>query len=732
METFPQIIFVIFLIFHLCLYILPSSSYTVPEKYFINCGSSKSKLVNGHNYIGDENSNGNSFKLLSSKSSAIEVFVAPDEFINDSAPNVSPSGEKSSNFRGLLSGALKVIHRVNVGGETLTPNNDTLGRNWIPDDVFLLFNDVAQNVEKPSLRPNYLPQMATEYVAPDQVYNTAKELVASGSSDLFNITWKFNVSKNASHLVRLHFCDIISYTINQNAFYLYVYSKYAKLIRPSDIVYRLAAPFYVDLVVDSDDSGGMNIGVGRHDQSQQPAFLNGVEIMELLGGGNSGSKSQKTWVVLVASGIGGAIVIIILVAVLIFVLRRGKRKPNNELVESQLVGVNGGYSYFDSTQRTSNPSPLQDLNLDLRLSLSAIFHATNKFNPKFVIGEGGFGKVYSGVLSGKKVAVKRSETGHGQGLSEFHTEINVLSKLRHRHLVSLIGYCDEGNEMILVYEFMEKGTLRDHLYKVVNESSGSYHRAESQLPWEKRLEICIGAANGLHYLHACLDGSIIHRDVKSTNILLDEDYTAKVSDFGLSKLGPPDQTHVSTAVKGSFGYHDPEYFACMQLTQKSDVYSFGVVLVEVLCARPVINVSLPTEQVSLSEWALDRLKNGLLETIIDPLLVGKINPNSLRKYGETFQKCLEESSTDRPSMLDVSWNLEYALRLQRPDRIISGQNGDSTTDISVNFPSMVLNRLPSYSTPFSDIELPQGSEDRDSNYTDASQVFSQLKMDEAR
>ncbi|THG03811.1 receptor-like protein kinase FERONIA [Camellia sinensis] len=326
-------------------------------------------------------------------------------------------------------------------------------------------------------------------------------------------------------------------------------------------------------------------------------------------------------------------------------------------------------STFDSGNTITN-GVYQSKELCRWFSLVEIQSATNNFDNALVIGKGGFGKVYKGFIDGgaTTVAIKRSNAESKQGAREFWTEIKMLSKLRHRHLVTLIGYSDDCDEMILVYEYMVNGTLADHLYENSRKGNGNdiYH-----LTWEERLKICIGAARGLDYLHTNTEQGVIHRDVKTTNILLDENWVAKISDFGLSKMvrTAHTQTHVSTNVKGTFGYLDPAYFLTHRLTKKSDVYAFGVVLFEVLCARPPVDTSVDTsveeeEQIGLALWAQKCIKKGTLDQIIDPSIRGQISPNCLNVFVEVADKCLHTYPEGRPTMIEVVGSLMHGLASQ--------------------------------------------------------------------
>ncbi|XP_019155005.1 PREDICTED: probable receptor-like protein kinase At5g24010 [Ipomoea nil] len=624
---------------------------------------------------------------------AIEAFPAPETSIPPDASAVNDS----MNIYNLSSNALHVIYRINVGGPVITPKNDSWWRNWETDNDYLLSPN--SEITNGTGGPKYPNGGATQFDAPGYVYTTARVLNLNDNKQTkaSNITWRFSVNNNTSHFLRLHFSDIVAPGPNETQFNVYVYDEFI-MVSPYDRVHDVNTPFYLDYVVDSDASGFMKVSVSPLLGTSNYSFLNGLEIMQISkdevkvpdGSGHKG----KSLVIVIGSVFGG-LAFIFLSGVAVWFYLKPKKEKAKPVEEQSVISLG---------------------NLGLRVPLSEILSATKSFDPEGVIGEGGFGKVYKGTMrGGVKVAVKRSEPGHGQGLLEFQTEIMILSKIRHRHLVSLIGYCVERYEMILVYEFMEKGTLRDHLYNSNQQSP--------ELSWVQRLEMCIGAAKGLNYLHTGLDVPIIHRDIKSTNILLDGQNVAKVADFGLSRSEPLDQSHVITDVKGSFGYLDPEYFRCMQLTQKSDVYSFGVVLLEVLCARPAVNNLLPREQVNLADWGMSWQKKGQVEEIIDPWLVGKINPGSLKIFGETAGKCLQDNGIDRPSMGDVLWGLEYALQLQH-----SGMPVDPPTDVSLQFPLPVFRSLPSHIMPSSEDE---GSQTTSGGLV-VSEVFSQLKVEDAR
>ncbi|KAM7485596.1 hypothetical protein LguiA_001605 [Lonicera macranthoides] len=321
-----------------------------------------------------------------------------------------------------------------------------------------------------------------------------------------------------------------------------------------------------------------------------------------------------------------------------------------------------------------NPSSsLPPENLSRRFSLDEILTATNDFDDSLVIGQGGFAKVYKGEIDNgaHTVAIKRMKTMSKEGGPEFRSEILMVSKFRHCHLVSLIGYCESENEMILVYEYMARGTLEDNLHKI-----GTSGNNNLPLSWVQRLKICIGAARGLEYLHTGtgIQHRVIHRDVKSSNILLDENWAAKISDFGGSKIGPANQSdsQVITKPVGTLGYLDPDYYSTGSLTRKSDVYSFGVVLFEVLCGRPALDRRLHEDQRGLAGWAQYCVKKGMIKQIIDPNLKSQIVPRSLLAFVKVADRCLHGRPKERPTMNEVLTNLELALNLQESTNVASG------------------------------------------------------------
>ncbi|KAF6150561.1 hypothetical protein GIB67_030362 [Kingdonia uniflora] len=284
--------------------------------------------------------------------------------------------------------------------------------------------------------------------------------------------------------------------------------------------------------------------------------------------------------------------------------------------------------------------------------------AAKSFRRDCLLGEGGFGRVYKGRLenSNQVVAIKQLDRNGSQGNREFLVEVLMLSLLHHPNLVNLIGYCADGDQRLLVYEYMPLGSLEDHLQDPSPD--------KKRLDWTTRMKIAAGAAKGLEYLHDKANPPVIYRDLKCSNILLGEDYHPKLSDFGLAKLGPVgDNTHVSTRVMGTYGYCAPEYAMTGQLTLKSDVYSFGVVLLEILTGRKAIDNSKVAAEINLVTWARPLFKDRKkFPKMADPNLQGQYPARGLYQALAIAAMCLQETPNMRPLIADVVTALSYLAR----------------------------------------------------------------------
>ncbi|KAL5576210.1 hypothetical protein UlMin_017909 [Ulmus minor] len=336
--------------------------------------------------------------------------------------------------------------------------------------------------------------------------------------------------------------------------------------------------------------------------------------------------------------------------------------------------------------------------------------ATNNYDETRVLGQGGYGTVYKGVLTDDKVvAIKKSKIGNQSQIEQFINEVVVLSQINHRNVVKLLGCCLETEVPLLVYEFITNGTLSDHVHE---------KNIHSSLPWEMRLKIGTETAGAIAYLHSSTVMPIIHRDIKSTNILLDENYTAKVADFGASRLIPLDQTQLTTLVQGTLGYLDPEYFQTSQLTEKSDVYSFGVVLAELLTGEKALSFDKQECNRNLAMQFISSMKEELLLQILDKNLIIDGKVEQIKAVANVALSCLRVRGADRPTMKEVAGELEglkyKGVRPRRKDHdllsseeteyllqptllsVEEGRNEDSSSITNGRFDSMSIEVLKPY------------------------------------
>ncbi|KAF7149202.1 hypothetical protein RHSIM_Rhsim03G0241100 [Rhododendron simsii] len=326
-----------------------------------------------------------------------------------------------------------------------------------------------------------------------------------------------------------------------------------------------------------------------------------------------------------------------------------------------LISSSGDYgsNHTGGENPPTPPSPGMALGFSKsKFTYEELAMATDGFSKANLIGQGGFGHVHKGVLpSGKEVAVKQLKEGSVQGEREFQAEVEIISRVHHRHLVTLVGYCITGSHRMLVYEFVPNNTLAFHLHG----------KGRPNMDWSTRLKIALGAAKGLAYLHEDCHPKIIHRDIKATNILLDSNFEAKVADFGLAKFSPDADTHISTRVMGTFGYLAPEYASSGKLTDKSDVFSFGVMLLELITGRQPYDYSKSSTEDSLVDWArplLTRaLEAGNFDALVDHWLQKDYNHNEMVRMVSCADSCVSHSARHRPRMSQVVRALEGNLSL---------------------------------------------------------------------
>ncbi|XP_040999965.1 LRR receptor-like serine/threonine-protein kinase IOS1 isoform X3 [Juglans microcarpa x Juglans regia] len=365
------------------------------------------------------------------------------------------------------------------------------------------------------------------------------------------------------------------------------------------------------------------------------------ENPDLCGSRSCKKKKNNIVIPIVASVVGGLLVLTLIVMAVFWGIRRRTKQAAMVDTESHVQNVS-----LESLQR--------------QFTYSELLRYTDNFER--ILGKGGFGTVYHGYIDDTQVAVKMLSHSSVQGYQQFQSEVRLLMRVHHRNLTTLVGYCYEGTNMGLVYEYMPNGDLDAHL---------SDWNAKT-LTWEDRLRIATDAAQGLEYLHCGCKPPIVHRDVKTSNILLNENLQAKLADFGLSKIFPTDSgTHVSTVVAGTPGYLDPEYYITNWLTEKSDVYSFGVVLLEIITSRPVIERS--EARTHVSQFVSSMLAKGDIKNIVDPRLNGNFNSNSAWKAVEIAMGCVSPTAAKRPTMSQVVADLKECMATE----LARANEGDS-------------------------------------------------------
>ncbi|XP_057808157.1 wall-associated receptor kinase 2-like [Salvia miltiorrhiza] len=361
--------------------------------------------------------------------------------------------------------------------------------------------------------------------------------------------------------------------------------------------------------------------------------------------GKACTPNSSTFPVInVALGTGfGFLAVVIAATVIYFSLKKRKLIKLREKFFQQ----NGGMLLKQQVSSVEEGNSMESTKI---FTAEQLEKATNNYANDRILGRGGYGTVYKGILPNNDVvAIKKSRVMDASQIEQFINEVVILTQINHRNVVKLLGCCLEAEVPLLVYEYVSHGTLYEHINRA---------GADNWLSWESRLRIASEAAGALSYLHSAANIPIIHRDVKSANILLDEYFTAKISDFGASRLISLDQTEVTTLVQGTLGYLDPEYFHSSQLTEKSDVYSFGVVLAELMTGKRPIDMERSLETRNLTTYFCMSVKENKLFQILEPRVVREGSLEQLQAMAQLVKRCLNLNGEDRPTMKEVAMELE--------------------------------------------------------------------------
>ncbi|XP_015867769.1 proline-rich receptor-like protein kinase PERK15 [Ziziphus jujuba] len=376
-----------------------------------------------------------------------------------------------------------------------------------------------------------------------------------------------------------------------------------------------------------------------------------------------GGMPTGTMVAMILGIVIGGFSMLVAVGIFVIFYRRWKRKKMLELgLQDHKPGGDPSRDTKSSSSLASDKTPLS-LGIALGYSQGTFTYeelamATDNFSPDNLLGQGGFGYVHKGILpNGKQVAIKQLKAESVQGDREFRAEVEVISRIHHRHLVSLVGYCISGEQRLLIYEFVSNGTLEFHLHG----------KGRPTMNWPTRMKIALGSARGLAYLHEDCQPKIIHRDIKAANILLEDDFVPKVADFGLARFSSDSDTHVSTRVMGTFGYLAPEYASSGKLTDRSDVFSFGVVLLELITGRRPISKAEPFADDSMVEWArpllVQALENDDFNALVDPRLQNDYDSTEMTRMVACAAACVRQSARLRPPMSQTVRALEGNIAL---------------------------------------------------------------------